>query len=133
MHSRRTAGRTRRRSLPSDHRRGRGIWPAVRSLGGSIIKSLPLDLLTIAFIAVSSRGLARLPFVPTGRRVIARDDSAGLVFGAMTALYLSVVKITMAAKMRFTFNTPRRSGWSPWGSTSASAQTAGPEWELRWR
>ena len=89
MHSRRRQDDTRQVSPIRSSGRGRGYILAAGvfwSLRGVIIKSLPLDPLTIAFYRGLFAGLALLPFVPTGRRVIRPVMiPLGLVFGAMTA------------------------------------------------
>jgi len=101
VHSRRRQDDTRKVCPTKSPGRGRGYVLAAGvlwSLSGVITKSLPLDPLTIAFYRGMFAGLALLPFVPTGRRVFRPVMiPIGLVFGAMTGLYLSAVKITTAA------------------------------------
>lgn len=68
------------------------------SLSGVITKSLALDGLTIAFYRGLFAGLVLLPFLPrlswTFRPVMI---PLGLVFGAMTGLFLASMKATTAA------------------------------------
>ncbi|MGO9816355.1 MAG: DMT family transporter [Isosphaeraceae bacterium] len=101
MHSRRRQADPRKVSPTRSSRRGRANVLAAGvfwSLSGVITKSLPLDPLTIAFYRGLFAGLALLPFVPSGQRVLRPVMiPLGLVFGAMTGLYLSAVKITTAA------------------------------------
>ncbi len=68
------------------------------SLSGAITKSLALDPLTIAFYRGLFAGLALMPFVPRGRRVFRPAMlPLGLIFGAMTGLFLGSMKLTTAA------------------------------------
>jgi drug/metabolite transporter (DMT)-like permease len=68
------------------------------SLSGVITKSLALDPLTIAFYRGLFAGLVLVPFVPRSRWVFRPAlIPLGLVFGAMTGLYLGAVKATTAA------------------------------------
>ena len=68
------------------------------SLSGVITKSIPLDPLTIAYYRGLFAGLVLLPFVPRSRWVFRPVMiPLGLVFGAMTGLYLGSVKATTAA------------------------------------
>ncbi len=88
---------------------GRAISPAVGrchvlaaaclwSLGGVITKSLMLDPLAIAFYRGLFAGLVLVPLVPRSRWAFRPAlIPLGLVFGAMTGLYLGAVKATTAA------------------------------------
>ena len=68
------------------------------SLSGAITKSLALDPLTIAFYRGLFAGLALLPFVSRGSHVFRpMMIPLGLVFGAMTGLFLGSMKLTTAA------------------------------------
>src|SRR3954447_27059559 len=68
------------------------------SLSGVVTKSLDLDATTIAFYRGLFAGLVLVPFVPRSRRVVRPEMlPLGLVFGAMTGLYLGAVKTTTAA------------------------------------
>lgn len=68
------------------------------SLSGAITKSLALDPLTIAFYRGLFAGLAIFPFVPRENRVFRPAMlPLGLVFGAMTGLFLASMKLTTAA------------------------------------
>ena len=72
------------------------------SLSGAITKSLDLDGLTIAFYRGLFAGLVLLPFVPRSRRVFRPVMvPLGLVFGAMTGLFLAAMKATTAANAIF--------------------------------
>jgi drug/metabolite transporter (DMT)-like permease len=68
------------------------------SLSGVVTKSLPLDSLTIAFYRGLFAGLALIPWVKR-RDCVVRVwmVPVGIVFGAMTGLYLGAVKSTTAA------------------------------------
>lgn len=72
------------------------------SLSGVITKWLPLDPLTIAFYRGLFAGLSLLPFVPR-RHCEFRWALVpfGLIFGAMTGMYLGAVKLTTAANAIF--------------------------------
>lgn len=82
---------------------GRGRWfilaaAVLWSLSGAITKSLDLDGLTIAFYRGLFAGLALIPLVPRPRRVFRPVMvPLGLVFGAMTGLFLASMKATTAA------------------------------------
>ncbi len=68
------------------------------SLSGAITKSLTLDPLTIAFYRGLFAGLSLMPFVPRERRIFRPAMlPLGLVFGAMTGLFLGSMKLTTAA------------------------------------
>jgi drug/metabolite transporter, DME family len=68
------------------------------SLSGAITKSLDLDGLTIAFYRGLFAGLVLLPVVPRSRWVFRPVMiPLGLVFGAMTGLFLASMKATTAA------------------------------------
>jgi len=101
VHSPRRQDDSRKISPGRSSGRGRGYVLAAGvfwSLSGVITKSLPPDPLTIAFYRGLFAGLALLPFVPPGRWVFRPVMiPLGLVFGAMTGLYLGAVKITTAA------------------------------------
>lgn len=72
------------------------------SLSGVITKSLDLDGLTIAFYRGLFAGLVLLPLVPRSRWVIRPAMiPLGLIFGAMTGLYIAAVKATTAANAIF--------------------------------
>ena len=72
------------------------------SLSGAITKSLALDPLTIAFYRGLFAGLALLPFVPRDHRVFRPAMlPLGLIFGAMTGLFLASMKLTTAANTIF--------------------------------
>ena len=81
----------------------RGRWfvlaaAALWSLSGAITKSIDLDGLTIAFYRGLFAGLALLPLVPRPRREYRPVMvPLGLVFGAMTGLFLASMKATTAA------------------------------------
>jgi drug/metabolite transporter (DMT)-like permease len=68
------------------------------SLSGVVTKSLPLDSLTIAFYRGLFAGLALLPWIER-REWVFRPlmVPVGIIFGAMTGLYLGAVKSTTAA------------------------------------
>jgi drug/metabolite transporter, DME family len=68
------------------------------SLGGVITKSLRLDPSAIAFYRGLFAGLVLVPLVPRSRWVFRPAlIPLGLVFGAMTGLYIGAVKATTAA------------------------------------
>lgn len=68
------------------------------SLSGAITKSIAMDGLTIAFYRGLFAGLVLLPLVPRDRRVFRPVMiPLGLVFGAMTGLFLGAMKATTAA------------------------------------
>jgi drug/metabolite transporter, DME family len=68
------------------------------SLGGVFAKSLALDGPTIAFYRSLFAGLVLVPLVSRSRRVLRPAMlPLGLVFGAMTGLYLAAIKATTAA------------------------------------
>ena len=68
------------------------------SLSGAITKSLALDPLTIAFYRGVFAGLALIPFVPREHRVFRPAMlPLGLIFCAMTGLFLASMKLTTAA------------------------------------
>lgn len=68
------------------------------SLSGAITKSLELDGLTIAFYRGLFAGLVLLPFVPRKSWVFRPVMiPLGLIFGAMTGLFLASMKATTAA------------------------------------
>ncbi len=72
------------------------------SLSGAITKSIALDGLTIAFYRGLFAGLVLVPFVPRERRVFRPVMiPLGLVFGAMTGLFLAAMKATTAANVIF--------------------------------
>jgi len=81
----------------------RGRWfvlaaAVLWSLSGAITKSIALDGLTIAFYRGLFAGLVLVPFVPGARRVFRPVMvPLGLVFGAMTGLFLAAMKATTAA------------------------------------
>ena len=68
------------------------------SLSGAFGKLLQLDPLSIAFYRGLFAGLALLPFVPRDRWVFRPIMiPLGLIFGAMTGLFLASMKLTTAA------------------------------------
>jgi drug/metabolite transporter (DMT)-like permease len=68
------------------------------SLSGAITKSLDLDGLTIAFYRGLFAGLVLAPLVPRSRREFRPVMvPLGLIFGAMTGLFLASMKLTTAA------------------------------------
>lgn len=68
------------------------------SLGGAVTKSIDLDGVTVAFYRSLFAGLVLVPFVPRSRRVFRPVMvPLGLVFGAMTGLFLAAMKATTAA------------------------------------
>ncbi len=68
------------------------------SLSGAITKSIDLDGLTIAFYRGLFAGLVLVPLVPRDRRSFRPVMiPLGLVFGAMTGLFLGAMKSTTAA------------------------------------
>jgi drug/metabolite transporter (DMT)-like permease len=68
------------------------------SLSGAITKSIDLDGQTIAFYRGLFAGLVLVPFVPRARRVFRPAMvPLGLVFGAMSGLFLGSMKATTAA------------------------------------
>jgi drug/metabolite transporter (DMT)-like permease len=72
------------------------------SLSGVVTKSLALDALTIAFYRGLFAGLVLVPVVPRTRRVFRPAMiPLGLVFGAMSGLYIAAVKATTAANAIF--------------------------------
>ena len=72
------------------------------SLGGAFAKSLPLDGPSIAFYRSLFAGLILLPLVPRSRWVVRPAMvPLGLVFGAMTGLYIAAIKATTAANAIF--------------------------------
>ena len=72
------------------------------SLSGAITKSIDLDPLTIAFYRGLFAGLVLLPLVPRARReFLPVMVPLGLVFGAMTGLFLGSMKGTTAANAIF--------------------------------
>ncbi len=75
-----------------------GLW----SLSGVITKLLALDGLTIAFYRGLFAGLVLLPVVPWKRWRFHRGlIPLGLIFGAMTAVYIGSIKRTTAANAIF--------------------------------
>jgi drug/metabolite transporter, DME family len=81
----------------------RGRWyvlaaAALWSLSGAFTKSIALDGLTIAFYRGLFAGLILIPFVPPEKWVFRPVMiPLGLVFGAMTGLFLASMKATTAA------------------------------------
>jgi drug/metabolite transporter (DMT)-like permease len=72
------------------------------SLSGAITKSIALDGLTIAFYRGLFAGLVLVPLVPRSRRVFRPAMiPLGLVFGAMSGLFLAAMKATSAANAIF--------------------------------
>lgn len=72
------------------------------SLSGAIGKSIALDGLTIAFYRGLFAGLVLIPFVPRSRRTFRPVMvPLGLIFGAMTGLFLASMKATTAANTIF--------------------------------
>ena len=68
------------------------------SVSGAFTKRINLDPSVIAFYRGLFAGLALLPFVPRGRRVVrAAMVPTALAFGAMTGLYIGAIKATTAA------------------------------------
>ena len=68
------------------------------SLGGVVTKSLDLDGSTIAFYRGLFAGLVLVPLVPPARwRFHPALVPLGIIFGAMTGLYIGAVKATTAA------------------------------------
>src|SRR5262249_4761685 len=68
------------------------------SLSGVITKSVDLDRLTLACYRSLFAGLVLVPLVPRSRRAFRREMvPLGLVFGAMSGLFLGSVKATTAA------------------------------------
>lgn len=68
------------------------------SLSGVVTKSIDLDGLTIAFYRGLFAGLVLAPLVPRPRRVfLPVMVPLGLIFGAMTGLFLAAMKATTAA------------------------------------
>jgi drug/metabolite transporter (DMT)-like permease len=72
------------------------------SLAGVFAKSLALDGPSIAFYRGLFAGLVLLPLVPRSRRVLRPAMvPLGLIFGAMTGLFLAAVKATTSANAIF--------------------------------
>ena len=72
------------------------------SLSGAITKSIDLDGLTIAFYRGLFAGLVLLPFAPRAGWVFRPVMiPLGLIFGAMTGLFLAAMKTTTAANVIF--------------------------------
>ncbi len=72
------------------------------SLSGAITKSIDLDGLTIAFYRGLFAGLVLVPIVPRSRWSFRLAMiPLGLVFGAMTGLFLAAMKATTAANAIF--------------------------------
>ena len=75
---------------------------ALWSLAGAVAKGLDLDPTAIAFYRSLFAGLALLPWVPRRRRGLAPAMiPLGVLFGAMTGLYIGSIKATTAANAIF--------------------------------